>query len=54
MGWFISYVLLAAGIILSNEMMLVAAGIFSISGAISFGVQKVCDEFIEEEKEEKE
>ena len=52
MGWMISYVLLAAGMILGDETMLVAAGIFSISGAIAFGVQKICDEFTEEEEEE--
>ena len=51
MGWMISYVLLAAGLILGDETMLVAAGIFGISGAISFGIEKICREFIEEEEE---
>ena len=56
MGWLFAWVLMIAGIMDSNMDLIIAAGLFSIAGAIAFANEKKItvktEEKEEEEKEE--
>ena len=41
MGWLISIVILVAGMTTGNEILLIAAGLFAISGSVSFVGNKI-------------